>query len=515
VFLTLQGWRSPAFSATVRHIVLGVLLLMPRLAAANPVTIGWDPNPESNLLGYTVHITTSGVTQRVDVGTALVYTHEATPGVTYYFSVSAYGANGATSARSAEIAAMVPLPLTAPVPVSPSSVTTAPSPTFTWRPVSGATRYQLEVRDWAQQLQIAGEYSAVQAACGATSCSIAASIALPAGSANWRMRAMDATSAGPWSVTVPFTVGSTPASTAPGTIPQGGWRLQFVSSQELTGENGAATNAFDGNPSTIWHTAYRPTTVQPPHTIDIDLGSAYAVSGFRYLPRQDGGTNGRIASYEFYVSTDGVTWGSRVAAGTLANLAQQQEVRFATKNGRFIRLRALSAVNGAAFASMAELNVLGTALVTATPKPLSPAGFTLRAVSSEETAAEWRPARHVFDGNAGTFWHSRWSVNPAPAPHDLQINLGATYTIAGIRYLPRQDGSTNGRVATYEVYVSSDGSTWGSPVSTGTLRNVATAQDITFPAAVSGRYIRFRALSEVSGRTFASMAELTVLGIVP
>jgi hypothetical protein len=416
VFLTLQGWRSPALSATVRHIVIGALLLMPQLAAADPLTIAWDRNPESTLLGYVVHVATAsgGATQSVDVGPALKYTHLATPGVTYYFSVSAYGTDGSTSARSTEIAALVPL---APAVVS-------------------------------------------------------------------------------------------------GTIPQSGWRLKFVSSQELAGENGGAINAFDGKASTIWHSAYQPTVAQPPHTIDIDLGGAYAISGFRYLPRQDGGTNGRIARYEFYVSADGVTWGSTVAAGTLANLAQEQEVRFAAKTGRFIRLRALSALNGAAFASMAELNVLGTAAVSATPAPLSPAGFTLRAVSSEETAAEWRPARHAFDGNAGTFWHSRWSVNPAPAPHDLQINLGATYTIAGVRHLPRQDGSVNGRVAGYEVYVSSDGSTWGTPVSTGTLRNVATAQDITFPA-VSGRYIRFRALSEVSGRTFASMAELTVLSIAP
>ena len=52
------------------------------------------------------------------------------------------------------------------------------------------------------------------------------------------------------------------------------------------------------------------------------------MSGFRYLPRQDGLPNGRIAQYEFYVSLDGTTWGTPVATGTLANVATQQEVLF-------------------------------------------------------------------------------------------------------------------------------------------------------------------------------------------
>jgi endo-alpha-N-acetylgalactosaminidase len=400
--------------------VIGALLLMPQLAAADPLKIAWDPNPEPTLLGYVVHVATAsgGATHSVDVGPALTYTHLATPGVTYYVSVSAYGTDGTTSARSTEIAAMVPV-----VPLPP----------------------------------------------------------LP------------------------------PTTGVPGIIPQGGWRLHFVSSQELTAEKGAAIYAFDGKASTIWHSAYKRTVAQPPHTMDIDLGATYAIAGFRYLPRQDGKTNGRIANYEFYVSADGVTWGSQVAAGTLLNVAQAQEVRFTAKPGRFIRLRALTEVNGRAYASMAEINVFGS-LASTTPPPtaLAPTGLSLHSVSSEETSAELRLGRHAFDGDPATFWHNRWSVNPAPPPHDIQINLGTTYPIAGVRYMPRQDGSTNGRVARYEVYVSADGATWGTPAASGTLGNVGTAQDILFQP-LNARYLRFRALSEVSGRTYGSMAELTVL----
>ena len=144
-------------------------------------------------------------------------------------------------------------------------------------------------------------------------------------------------------------------------IPQAGWKLMYVDSQELVGENGAAVNAFDGNVNTFWHTAWLRGNPGPPHEIRIDLGGMYDIEGFRYLPRQDGGVNGRIGQYEFYVSADGVNWGVAAAAGTFANDKVQKEVTFARRAGRYVRLRALREVNGNPWASMAEINILGIA----------------------------------------------------------------------------------------------------------------------------------------------------------
>jgi hypothetical protein len=152
---------------------------------------------------------------------------------------------------------------------------------------------------------------------------------------------------------------STAPPAPPGVIPHTGWTLRYVDSQELVGENGAATNAFDGNPNTIWHTQYIPTSTQPPHEIQIDLGQIYSIEGFRYLPRQDGGINGRIGQYEFYVSMDGINWGSPVATGTFANNAAEKEVDWTSQTGRFIRLRTLREVNGNPWTSAAEINVIG------------------------------------------------------------------------------------------------------------------------------------------------------------
>ena len=141
-------------------------------------------------------------------------------------------------------------------------------------------------------------------------------------------------------------------------IPKTNWSLWFADSQELVGENGAAVNAFDGNTSTIWHTKWFGGSDPIPHEIQINLGAVYNVSGFKYLPRQGGGVNGRIKDWEFYVSTDGTNWGSAVATGTFVNSVAEKEISFTPKTGQYVRLRALSEVNNNPWTSMAEITVL-------------------------------------------------------------------------------------------------------------------------------------------------------------
>jgi F5/8 type C domain/Putative Ig domain len=143
-------------------------------------------------------------------------------------------------------------------------------------------------------------------------------------------------------------------------IPQTNWSLKYADSQETTCEDGAAVNAFDGDNGTFWHTQWCGGNPPPPHEIQIDLGGSYSMDGFRYLPGQDGGINGTIAKYEFYISADGVNWGSPVATGIFTNTTSEKEVRFAAAAGRYVRLRALSEVNGKPWTSMAEINVLGS-----------------------------------------------------------------------------------------------------------------------------------------------------------
>jgi lysophospholipase L1-like esterase len=73
--------------------------------------------------------------------------------------------------------------------------------------------------------------------------------------------------------------------------------------------------------------------------------------------------NGRIAQYEFYISTDGSNWGAPIVTGTFANDAIEKEVTVSPVTGQFIRLRSLSEVNGNPWTSMAELNLLASCVV--------------------------------------------------------------------------------------------------------------------------------------------------------
>jgi hypothetical protein len=115
--------------------------------------------------------------------------------------------------------------------------------------------------------------------------------------------------------------------------------------------------AIDGNPATIWHTNWEP-MAQPPHELILDLKKSVRLRGLTYLPRQDM-TNGRIARFEVYVSTDGIEWGQAVATGTWPNEAAIKTVQFEKpQDARFVKLVALSEVRGQPYASVAELDIL-------------------------------------------------------------------------------------------------------------------------------------------------------------
>ncbi|MGH3352716.1 MAG: beta-N-acetylglucosaminidase domain-containing protein [Nocardioides sp.] len=132
--------------------------------------------------------------------------------------------------------------------------------------------------------------------------------------------------------------------------------VTYVDSEETAGEDGAAANAIDGDPSTIWHTEWSAGNAPYPHELQLDLGSTRDVCALRYLPRSDGG-NGTVADFEVYLSQDGSTWGEPVAAGTWPGGADEQWVGFAETSARYVRFVARSEQNGNPWTSAAEISV--------------------------------------------------------------------------------------------------------------------------------------------------------------
>jgi len=131
-------------------------------------------------------------------------------------------------------------------------------------------------------------------------------------------------------------------------------RVVRVDSEALGHE---ASNAIDGNPNTIWHTAWEPTPAPYPHEIQIELAES-AVRGFTYLPRQDM-TNGWIDKYQVYISSDGQDWGDPAVTGRFERNRTENKILFSeARTGRFFRFVALSGFDGQAFTSVAEIDLI-------------------------------------------------------------------------------------------------------------------------------------------------------------
>lgn len=134
-----------------------------------------------------------------------------------------------------------------------------------------------------------------------------------------------------------------------------------VDSEETNGEDGRSANAVDGNPATFWHTQWQDASPGCPHEIILKLDPPARLQGLTCLPRQDDQQNGMIKDFEVYVSDDGKAFGEPVAKGTWAADAERKTATFEARNCGYIKLRALSEVNGEAWTSIAEIGLLPAA----------------------------------------------------------------------------------------------------------------------------------------------------------
>lgn len=132
--------------------------------------------------------------------------------------------------------------------------------------------------------------------------------------------------------------------------------------------------------------------------------------------------------------------------------------------------------------------------------PLNRTGWV--ATASDAT---WGAAALSIDGNSGTWWNTTNTF-----PQWLVLDMLAPQTVDAVTVLPRQDGFHD-NPGSIEIYMSTDGTTWGSPVYTQSgLPDNNTLKTFTFPGgAVTKRYLKYQTLSEAAGsRLFTSVAEI-------
>lgn len=134
----------------------------------------------------------------------------------------------------------------------------------------------------------------------------------------------------------------------------------------------------------------------------------------------------------------------------------------------------------------------------------------LEVVSASSVEPGSGDAAHLVDGDPTTIWHTMYSVTVAKHPHWVDFDMGNEKTLKGFTYLPRQNG-TNGNVKDYTLQVSTDGKTWSEPVAKGTFDRSGNEKIVMLDKSVKARYVRFTALSEVTGADFAGGAEFGVI----
>lgn len=79
------------------------------------------------------------------------------------------------------------------------------------------------------------------------------------------------------------------------------WKVVYADSEETEVANNIASNVFDLQESTFWHTNYSTTKMKHPHQIVIDLNEEKVITGFSYLPRAESNQTGMIKNYRVYL----------------------------------------------------------------------------------------------------------------------------------------------------------------------------------------------------------------------
>ncbi|MFJ8209756.1 endo-alpha-N-acetylgalactosaminidase family protein [Streptomyces sp. NPDC096033] len=269
---------------------------------------------------------------------------------------------------------------------------------------------------------------------------------------------------------------------------QAGWNGKLVD-DVIGGRN--SLKSHEERPGLVYRTL--------PQTLRFTPGHAYRV-GFRY-------ENGFAGDYRF-ITGDGSAE-SATALGQ-ARTATAFTRTFTAGSDAWIGVRKVSAEG--------SHNEADLVLDDLTVDDLGPAGdgellvpqnrMRVSAVDSQETAGEDGSAANVLDGKAATIWHTQWYAATAPMPHEITLDLGASYPVSALHVLPRQTQS-NGRIADYQVFTSADGTTWGPAAASGTWADGSGVQDATF-TPWAARYVRLRATREVNGNPWTSVAELNV-----
>jgi RHS repeat-associated protein len=255
--------------------------------------------------------------------------------------------------------------------------------------------------------------------------------------------------------------------------PRAGW----VPTASSTNGTNVASNALDGSSTTRWTSA----SAQTGQSFRVDMLTPRL---FDQITLDAGtSTNNFPRGYQVDISNDAMNWTS-VASGSNSSVLLTITLTPA-RTARHIRINQ-TATNSNPW-SIQEMNVTGPVLSTP--------GWVASATSNSTGNV---PA-NAIDGSATT----RWSTSAAQTNQSFTVDMG---TAQVFNQLTLDAGTTpNNFPRAYSVFVSSDGTNWGSAIVTGT----GTSQLVTINFAnQTARF--FRITQTATNSTTWSIQELNV-----
>lgn len=276
--------------------------------------------------------------------------------------------------------------------------------------------------------------------------------------------------------TATFTAGPPPLSRA-------GWTATASS----TGPTDNVQNPLDGNVQTRWATGTAQANGQW-YTVDMKAAQTFSQLTIDAAVNETDYPRG----FAVYVSNDGTNWGSPIATGTPTTTLSI--VTFPAQTARYLRI-VQTGSDPVSWWSLAELNVFGSS--TPPPTVLSRTGWTATASSTGGTDV---PANAL-----DTSTSSRWSAGTAQVNGQwFVVDMKATQAFSQVTL---NAGNANDYPHGYQLFVSSDGTNWGTAVASGTPTGQTTT--ITFPPQ-SARYIRI--VQTGTSSSWWSITDLNVYG---
>ena len=68
----------------------------------------------------------------------------------------------------------------------------------------------------------------------------------------------------------------------------------------------------------------------------------------------------------------------------------------------------------------------------------------------------WDDCATALDEDSATFWHTLYVPHNDILPHNITIDMVKQYNVTKMTYLPRQDGSSNGNIGNWNIFLRNE-----------------------------------------------------------